>query len=419
MMAHKKKWQGCIAGAALGLAVSTAGAKGLPKNFMGLTAYGASSSVIENMSVSVKTSWGDAEEILEPEISVSGSGISLIDYQYRTDYEDWKPGKKVRIEINVAAEDGKYFTASMGSSKCRVSGATFVSARALDDNTMQVKVDYLPAMVLGNTSEAGWSSTDSQRAVWKEVEYAPGYSLTLYGNDKTVKRMTVTDNSASLGEYMTDPDKIYYYEVKAVPITSAQKKYLKEGEFVTSGESEFDEDEERPHSSGQTQGAGQGGPGDTGSLKGDNFIYPDGTMAVNTWKKVQGQWYYFGSEGSRSRGWLNYGGRWYYMDGNGVMQTGWVNPGNGWYYLGPDGDMITGWVNPGGVWYYLGSDGRMQTGWVFVNGRWYYMNESGAMQTGWINLQNAWYFLHSDGAMAVNTVIDGWQIGMDGVGKEQ
>ena len=61
----------------------------------------------------------------------------------------------------------------------------------------------------------------------------------------------------------------------------------------------------------------------------------------------------------------------------------------------------------------------MQTGWVFVNGRWYYMNESGAMQTGWINLQNAWYFLHSDGAMAVNTVIDGWQIGMDGVGKEQ
>ena len=34
---------------------------------------------------------------------------------------------------------------------------------------------------------------------------------------KVVKRMTVTDNSVSLKEYMTDPDKIYYYQVKAVP----------------------------------------------------------------------------------------------------------------------------------------------------------------------------------------------------------
>ena len=119
---------------------------------------------------------------------------------------------------------GKYFPVSLGRSKCRVTGADFVSAKALDNTTMQVKVNYTPVTVLGDTALAGWSSHDSEKAVWKKVDYAPGYTLTLYGNDKVVKRMTVTSNSVSLKEYMTDPDKIYYYQVKAVPVTAEQKK---------------------------------------------------------------------------------------------------------------------------------------------------------------------------------------------------
>ena len=44
---------------------------------------------------------------------------------------------------------------------------------------------------------------------------------------------------------MTDPDKIYYYQVKAVPVTAEQKKYLKEGEFITSQEQDIDDSEKR------------------------------------------------------------------------------------------------------------------------------------------------------------------------------
>ena len=384
-----------------------------------LYALAADSSVIERLSVTFTTAYGDAEEIPEPKITVSGSGVSLGDVQYRTEYDNWKPGRKVRVEINIVADDGKYFPSSLGSSKCRVSGADYVSAKALDDNTLQVKADYTPVTVLGNTSEAGWSSTSSKKAVWKAVDYAPGYTLTLYGNDKVVKRMTVTDNSASLGEYMTDPDKIYYYEVKAVPVTAAQKKYLKEGEYVTSTEQELDEITEKHAAS--TDRTDTGGPGDSGSFKGDNYVSPDGSLAVNTWKKADGKWYYFGADGTRSRGWLNYGGRWYYMDGNGVMQTGWVDINNGsWFYLGPDGDMQTGWIQPvPGNWYYLNQYGYMERGWVLINGRWYYMDENGRMQTGWIQYKDNWYFLHSDGAMAQGTAIDGWQIGADGIARKE
>ena len=49
--------------------------------------------------------------------------------------------------------------------------------------------------------------------------------VTLYGDNKVVKRMTVESNSANLAEFMEDMDKTYYYEVKAVPITADAVSY--------------------------------------------------------------------------------------------------------------------------------------------------------------------------------------------------
>ena len=369
--------------AGTGLLLGTGSLPSVPGgSFHVYTAYGADSSIIETMSIKFNTTFGDPEEIPQPQITISGSGVSIGDIYYKTEYENWKPGKKVRMEITVDAAQGKYFPVSLGRSKCRVTGADIVSAKALDNTTMQVKVDYTPVTVLGDTALAGWSSLDSEKAVWKKVDYAPGYTLTLYGNDKVVKRMTVTDNSVSLKEYMTDPDKIYYYQVKAVPVTAEQKKYLKEGEFVTSQEQDIDdsEEEEKEKKHAATSQSSSTGPGIAGSLKGDNFVMPDGTLAVNTWKLVGGIWYYFNAEGNRTRGWFQYGGKWYYFDGNGYMKTGWVNTGNGkWYYLNPDGDM----------------------------------------KTGWFYDKNIWYYLNNDGSMAVNRSQDGWYLGADGAGRKE
>jgi len=369
--------------AGTGLLLGTGSLQSLPGGIFHMyTAYGADSSIIETMSIKFNTTFGDPEEIPQPQITISGSGVSIGDIYYKTEYENWKPGKKVRIEITVDAAQGKYFPVSLGRSKCRVTGADLVSAKALDNTTMQVKVDYTPVTVLGDTALAGWSSLDSEKAVWKKVDYAPGYALTLYGNDKVVKRMTVTDNSVSLKEYMTDPDKIYYYQVKAVPVTAEQKKYLKEGEFITSKEQDVDdsEEEEKEKKHAATSQSSSTGPGIAGSLKGDNFVMPDGTLAVNTWKLVEGIWYYFNAEGNRTRGWFLYGGKWYYFDGNGCMKTGWVDTGNGtWYYLNPDGDM----------------------------------------KTGWFYDKNIWYYLNNDGSMAVNRSQDGWYLGADGAGRKE
>ena len=378
--------------------------------------YGAESSVIETLNVTVKTTFGEQEEIPEPEIQVTGTGCTQGDIQFGTDYDKWKPGKAVKVDITVYADSGKVFPVSLNRSKCKVSGAEFVSAKALDDTTLQVRINYRPVTVLGNTDKAGWSSS-KRRAIWKEVPNAPGYSVVLYGNDKVVKRLTVEDaTSVSLAEYMEDVDKTYYYEVKAIPITADQKKYLKEGEFVTSTEQELDwEDWNEDTGSSGNSGPG-GGTGDGGAIKGNNYVLPDGRTETNTWKKISNQWDYFDQNGNMARGWQYVNGFWYYMDGNGIMQTGWINPsGDSWFYLNPNGDMLTGWFQPNpSEWYYMDASGYMQRGWIQVNDKQYYMGQDGRMQIGWIQVDGVWYYLNSDGSKAVNTVVDGRTLGPNG-----
>lgn len=412
-----------------------------------LSAYGAESSIIESLTVTFKTTYGEQEEIPEPEISVSGTGCTMGDYQYRTDYEDWKPGKKVRVEITVHADEGKYFPTTINRSKCKVSGAEYVSAKALDSTTMQVKVDYKPVTVLGDTTEAGWTSS-KKRATWKAVDYAPGYTVTLYGDDKVVKRLNVETNSVNLTDYMKDVDKTYYYEVKAVPITSDQKKYLKEGNYVTSSDQEFDWEDIQTGSSGSGSSSGGGSATTSGGSSGGPGVGPGGTPSAtpsgngsgtssvvtsasggvggssgggsansgsggtysapvaggprNIWRQTAGRWSYFDGAGNMVKGWLQYGGSggpWYYLDQNGIMSTGWVQVNGSWFYLGEDGKMQTGWIQP-------------------VPNTWYYTDPNGYMQTGWIQVNGKTYYLDGSGAMAANRVVDGRQLGPDGAVME-
>ncbi len=369
---------------ALAACLLTAGAAGRP-----LYTRAAESSVIETVSITFKSTYGEPEEIIDPEITAGGGSYSLGDIQYRTEYEKWKPGKKVRVEITLTAAEGKYFPVSINRSKCKISGAEYVSAKALDNTTLQVKADYRPVTVLGTTERAGWSSRSKKKASWKAVSDAPGYTLTLYGDDKVVKRLNVETNSADLSEYMTDLDKTWYYEVKAVPLTAEQKKYLKEGAYVTSTDQEFDWEDY------QKEQERLNGPADGGAVKGDSYVLPDGSRASNTWKKINDIWYYFDAAGNKARGWIQDGPAWYYMDASGAMKTGWLDLGGSWFYLGPDGAMQTGWIQPS-------------------PGSWYYMNQDGYMQTGWIEVNQKHYYLQANGAMAYNTSVDGRWLGADG-----
>lgn len=386
----------------LALTCAGAGRGGISRT---LAATASTGSVVESVAVTVKALYGEAEAILEPEITVSGTDCRLGDYQYSTELDKWKPGRKVRIEITVEAASGKYFPVTLNSSQCKVTGASFVTTKALGDSKLQVKVDYTPVMVLGGTTWAGWDKVERKKAIWKPVKYATGYSVTLYGDNKVVKRQNVQGTSLDMAPFMKDGDKTYYFEVKAIPTTAAEKKYLKEGIAVVSSEDELDYGENWNNDTD-----------DGGSIRGSNYIYPDGEKARNSWKKVFGKWYYFDENGSMVRGWKYINNFWYFMNSGGAMQTGWISPSAGsWFYLESNGQMRTGWVEPRpGDWYYLDGNGYMQRGWLKVNGWWYFLDNNGKMQRGWVKIGGVWYYFNGDGSMVTNAFIDGWHIGADG-----
>ena len=168
----------------------------------------------------------------------------------------------------------------------------------------------------------------------------------------------------------------------------------------------------------------------------------DGSYPKNTWKLINGSWYYFESDGWMATGWKKLGGEWYYLTSSGAMATGWVKLNgkyyfmngsgvmqhdtwvdNGAYYVNSDGvwvegktsqnraessrtDSAAGWVSGGGRWWYREADGSYpRNSWKVINGSWYYFDGSGWMVTGWLKRASSWYYLEpGNGFMAT-----GWR----------
>ena len=99
---------------------------------------------------------------------------------------------------------------------------------------------------------------------------------------------------------------------------------------------------------------------------------------------------------------------------NNGLTVGWKKINGSWYYFKSDGSKATGWLKDGSTWYYLKLSGEMQTGWLKENGVWYYLDSSGAMKTGWYQVSGKWYYSYSSGALAVNTTVDGYRVNSNG-----
>ena len=132
-------------------------------------------------------------------------------------------------------------------------------------------------------------------------------------------------------------------------------------------------------------------------------LFPNGSYKLELknatfstgWKKVDGDWYYFGSDAFMKTGWQKIDGTWFFFNGGGKMKTGWQK------------------LN--GSWYFFNNGGYMKTGWLIQNGKWYYLNSGGNMQTAWKKISNKWYYFYSNGEMAYDTITpDGYRLGVDG-----
>ena len=114
-----------------------------------------------------------------------------------------------------------------------------------------------------------------------------------------------------------------------------------------------------------------------------------------------------GAHEEQPSGWYKQDGKWRFRkDGKDV--TGWVFDKNVWYYLDPDGYMAANvWRKVNGWWYYLTGSGTMAIGWRKIGGYWYYLNPQsgreplGGMLTGLREIGGKKYFLNPVGAHGV------------------
>ena len=114
-----------------------------------------------------------------------------------------------------------------------------------------------------------------------------------------------------------------------------------------------------------------------------------------------------GAHQEQPSGWYKQDGKWRFRkDGKDV--TGWLFDKNVWYYLDPDGYMAANaWRKVNGWWYYLTGSGAMATGWRKIGKHWYYLNPQsgkepkGGMLTGLREIGGKKYFLNPVGAHGV------------------
>ena len=109
--------------------------------------------------------------------------------------------------------------------------------------------------------------------------------------------------------------------------------------------------------------------------RGWKYKESNGSYVTNTWKQVDGIWYFFDGEGHIATSWRQIDGAWYFFNASGAMLTGWVQSGNDWYYLNPSGAMVTGWVQSGNDWYYMSPSGAMLSNTTTADG--YRLDTSG------------------------------------------
>lgn len=136
------------------------------------------------------------------------------------------------------------------------------------------------------------------------------------------------------------------------------------------------------------------------------YLGSTGTMVSNKWMKKDGRYVYLDKSGVLKTGWVNYNNKYYYMDEYGYLVSGWVSYKNAKYYLDPadDSAMVTGWKKINGIWYCFDSNGKLVTNnWAKDGTKWYYLDSNGMMVTKkWISHNSKWYYVETNGVMATS-----------------
>lgn len=318
----------------------------------------------------------------------------------------------LKVTLDAVDPDAYAFRGTYTSSNVSVKGGTFVSASRKGYETLVVTIKTKP--IEGNfeaPEEVDWKEYDLGHAEWDKVNNVDTYDVTLYrGSSSVYKVKAFKGTKLNFYPYMTSAG-TYKFKVRAVPNGDNQKDYAKSSDWTESGELYISK-EKVSDGSGKIDYNNNSSAGNTavntegqvGWIQQNGrwwYRYPNGSYQKNSWLNLNNIWYLFDKDGWMLTGWQEKDGYWYYLDASGATRGGWIQASNGWYFLNPSPQ---------------GFGAMYKSQWLDYNGKKYYMGENGVMCEGWKKIGDNWfYFYPGEGSMAVNTFINTFYVGPDGV----
>ncbi len=137
---------------------------------------------------------------------------------------------------------------------------------------------------------------------------------------------------------------------------------------------------------------------------GEYYLKPDGSMA-RSWTKIDGEWYVFDGSGHPRNGWYFYQENWYYLENGKMLSSQWIEKSGDHFYLTSSGEAARGFLTVDGVLRYFRTNCAMSKSWVLEDNTWYYFGPDGDLHTGWLIENGSRYFANAEGSIQTDTVI--------------
>lgn len=271
--------------------------------------------------------------------------------------------------------------------------------------SMFSSADVYAAQYLKKPTNVTWSSDDFGIATWDEVDGAVKYRV--YINDYY---LTFFTNKADLTPYL-EFGKVNHYSVQG-KVAKNSKKYL-DSYFTKSTDLDLTEGSKlyKKYHNGSCQDPIHENKNSSNSCSsssntwvGSRYFGANGQMLVG-WHKVNGYWYYFGSDGIylRNTSVKSANGLYdYYLDKNGHWLTNrWQSNKYGIYYVGSDKVATLSEIQgDGGDLYFVDQNGFVVVNqWIYYNDTWNYFLSNGKKCKFIANYGDHSYAFNSDGTL--------------------
>lgn len=270
----------------------------------------------------------------EMDIQVGNGHYSYEEHEFENATPTWTRDDVPKLKIKLVAEDDYRFDLKRSDVKITGSGLTLVNASTADnDEVLYVTVTF-PSLADKMSPIDRIELGEDGKVEWDVSEGAGSYEIKVMrgANNATGDTYSTSSNNYDIRNYLVKEGN---YKVLVRGISANNPDFA--GEWFSSNIIKISKDKaetvRKEIEAAQSRGTW------TKDEKGYKFTDINAETASSSWKKINGEWYFFNEDAYMVTGWNYINDVWYYMDiESGAMLKNTTTPDG--YKVGIDGAYI-------------------------------------------------------------------------------